>query len=137
MSIGQGSFIVLEAICIDARTAALVYDDEVYYSGLWDDLKDAVHAYAWPSLQDIPGELLLIPLQKKKFLHENGMDAKKLDFFALLLRDVNLDDVHSQRPSTFRRVGSGIISLKHEENSHVFTEAVYDKIRWEAHITLI
>jgi hypothetical protein len=95
MSIGQGFFIVLEARCIDPRTVSLVYSGEVYYSGLWDDLRDAVHAYAWPSLQVMPAELLLLPLQKKKFLHENGVDAKKLDIFALLLREVNLDDVHS------------------------------------------
>jgi hypothetical protein len=139
MSIGQGSCIVLEARCIDARTVSLVSDDKmVYCRCIWDDLKHDVHASAWPSLQDVPAELILLPLQKKKFLHENGLDVRMLDLFALLLCEVSHDDVHSQGPSTFRRVGSSTISIKHENDSDIFADAIYHTIRWETRqITLI
>jgi hypothetical protein len=131
MDIGLGSYLALDCRCINARSVPL--DGEVHYLGYWDNPEDnpgGGSIYNWPSVQEIPEKLILLPLQEQQWLQENKPVISQWRLFALLLREANQDDLHSQKP-TFRRVGWGNIYIGPKSDGNLSAEILHSNMEWE------
>ncbi|KAI0157582.1 heterokaryon incompatibility protein-domain-containing protein [Xylariaceae sp. FL1272] len=133
MSVGVGSCLVLEGKYVNARSISLPVDNNIHYTGGWDDLTGRSNASReWPSRQDIPEELVLLHLQQTRYSsNRNGSLAETVEIFTILLREVTVDRIPERDVPTFRRLGSGIIYIAPPKGSELYVDALQSSIKWE------
>ncbi|TRX96935.1 hypothetical protein FHL15_002241 [Xylaria flabelliformis] len=130
MSVGPGSYLFVEANCVDARSISRVVTDTIHYTGGWDDLTGKSNAsLTWPSIQDFPGELVLLHLQQRWIDATVDSGPEKLWYFVILIHAVS-SDVQINGMPTFSRVGSGTLYIEPKGDSDMSVNELRKSICW-------
>ncbi|KAI1151284.1 heterokaryon incompatibility protein-domain-containing protein [Nemania diffusa] len=138
MSVGTGSYLVIEGDCVDARPISRAVTEPIHYTGGWDDLTNKSNAsLTWSSSQDSLDELILLRLQECRINPASNAGRERMHIFVILLHAVSGDD-RSHGPSTFRRVGSGTLYIEPRKDSGTSIEELGKSVEWnQRHLTLI
>ncbi|KAJ8125512.1 hypothetical protein O1611_g8128 [Lasiodiplodia mahajangana] len=137
MSVGLGSYLVLEGECVDARSLPPDVTNPAHYTGGWDDLTGKSNASpTWPTVQEIPGELILLQLQQRRSDPAQNSGREALQIFSILLCAVE-GFVPNQDPPIFRRVGSGTLYIEPKDTG-MSVEELAKSVEWnKRRLTLI
>ncbi|KAI1127010.1 heterokaryon incompatibility protein-domain-containing protein [Nemania abortiva] len=131
MSVGLGSYLVLEGECVDARSTPLEVTNPVHYTGGWDDLSiKSNSSWVWPSIEQIPEELILLRLQERMSDPAQNAGRERLQIFVISLRAVD-GGAQDHGPSTFRRVGSGTLYIEPGKDSSISVEELAGSVQWK------
>ncbi|KAJ8111676.1 hypothetical protein ONZ43_g5562 [Nemania bipapillata] len=139
MSVGPGSYIVLEGDCVDARSLPRSVTEPIHYTGGWDDLTGRSNASrTWPDRQDIPEELILLRLQQWRVEASQGSGQEKMHIFVIFLRAVSDSVQMNESAPTFLRLGSGTLYIDPKRDSSTTVDELGKSIEWnQRRLTLI